>query len=49
MQVKHDFSFEGQKSIPLEDLAVLVDAKIFFQNMVMLHIKWKGIKHTITY
>ena len=40
---------EGQGMILWADLEVWSDAKNhLFLNMVMLHIKLKGMKHTIT-
>ena len=48
-QIKQDSGFEGQGSIPCVDLGDWTEDKNhLFQNMVMLHIKLKGIVHTIT-
>ena len=48
-QIKHDFSFEGQRPIPWVDLVDWADINNqHFQNMVMLHVKLKGMRHAIT-
>ena len=44
-QNKQDFSFDGHGSIPWMDLWGKADAKNkLLHNMVMLHIKLKGIQ-----
>ena len=47
-QIKQDFSFECQGSVPWVDLGGLADSKKKIQNMVILHIKLKGTKFTLT-
>ena len=48
--IKQDFSLEAWVRSPGLDLGGGAEAKIiFFQNMVMLHIKFKLTKHAATW
>ena len=48
-QIKQYFSFEGQGSIPWDDIGGLIDAiNQLFQNIVMLHIILTRMMHTMT-
>ena len=46
--IKQDFSLKYSVCNPLVDLGVGQMPKILFQDMFILHIKLKGMKHTIT-